>query len=193
MKIFIAGCGRSGTTLTGNLMRCFEGVYSHKREAPISLFDRLDDVKQPNLIVKRTSECCKSLHKLPTDIKLLYCVRHPFDTLTSSHRLTVDRRRFHITEDRWKREYRALHRLQKQQPDRPIFILRYEDLIKRPDVMQKKIAEHFALTVAHLFTQNEEGIAIHPDSLEKWRKSSRARRLRERLRSRLEGEDRQVL
>ena len=37
--------------------------------------------------------------------------------------------------------------------------------------MQKKIAEHFGLTIAHLFTQNEEGIAIHPDSLEKWRKS----------------------
>ena len=65
MKIFIAGCGRSGTTLTRDLMRCFEGVYAHKREAPISLFDRLDDVKQPNLIVKRTSACYKSLHKLP--------------------------------------------------------------------------------------------------------------------------------
>ena len=41
MKIFIAGCGRSGTA-SGNLMRFFEGVYSHQREAPISLFDRLD-------------------------------------------------------------------------------------------------------------------------------------------------------
>jgi hypothetical protein len=171
MKIFIAGCGRSGTTLTRDLMRCFEGVYAHKREAPISLFDRLEDQKVPNLIVKRTSACYKTLHKLPADIKLLYCVRHPFDTLTSSHRLTVDRRRFHITEDRWKREYRSLHRLQERQPDRPIFILRYEDLIKDPDGIQKQIAKHFGLTIDHLFTKNAEGIEIHPDSLEKWRKS----------------------
>ena len=152
-------------------MRCFEGVYSHKREAPISLFDRLDDVKQPNLIVKRTSECYKSLHKLPPDIKLLYCVRHPSIRSPAATGGPSTGAVFHITEDRWKCKYRALHRLQKQQPERPIFILRYEDLIKQPDVMQKKIAEHFALSIAHLFTQNEGGIAIHPNSLEKWRKS----------------------
>ena len=41
MKIFIAGCARSGTTLAQELMRCFDDVFVHSDEAAASKFDAL--------------------------------------------------------------------------------------------------------------------------------------------------------
>lgn len=83
-KIFIAGCARSGTTLTQRLMGCFEDTFVHRAEARYVQLDMLDR-PEANLVVKRSERSHAHLARLPRAIGLIYCVRHPFDVLTSSH------------------------------------------------------------------------------------------------------------
>ena len=60
-------------------------------------------------------------------VELIYCVRHPFDVLTSTHPATKHIRKYHITYERWESEYNAFLALRKNQIQREIFILKYED------------------------------------------------------------------
>ena len=173
MKIFIAGCGRSGTTLIRDLMGCFQDIYVlNEGEYGESPFSRFSDISrsESHLVIKRTGECWKTLPTLPDDIELLYCVRHPFDVMTSIHPLTKHLRRFHITYERWEAEYNALRTLQGSQSHRNIFILKYEEIARNPNLVQKKIADHFGLTINHQFTENNLGIRIFSDSVTKWKR-----------------------
>jgi len=174
MKIFIAGCGRSGTTLARDLMNCFQDTYvlveGPYGEAPFTRYATLSR-PEANLVIKRTGECWETLPSLPGDIALIYCVRHPFDSMTSTHPLSKHERRFHITPERWISEYRALHALRAAQPERRIFYLRYEDLVRDPNEVQHKMAEHTGLAPACRFTDNPAGIQIFTNSVEKWRKN----------------------
>jgi hypothetical protein len=171
MKLFIAGCGRSGTTLIRDLMNCFENTAVRMEdpygEANFTSFTDSDPAGA-NQVIKRAGDSWRTLESLPADVELIYCVRHPFDTLTSTHPLTRNLRRFHITEERWISEYRALQALRIAQPDRKIFILRYEDLVREPDQTQKKIAKHFGLVSSHPFTGNPSDIKVFTDSIGKW-------------------------
>jgi hypothetical protein len=175
MKIFIAGCGRSGTTLIRDLMNCFQETYvlvdGPYGESPFSRFADISRA-ETHLVIKRTGQCWRTLSSLPDKMGLIYCVRHPFDVLTSTHPLTQHTRKFHITPERWSSEYRALRDLRMIQPDRQIFILRYEDLVHTPDSIQAKIAAHFGLTPNHRFTENGTGIHIVKDSIEKWKRNA---------------------
>lgn len=164
--IFIAGCARSGTTLSLSLMACFDDIYVHPREAPYSLLDRLDR-PETNLIVKRTADCHEHLSELPASVGLIYCVRHPFDALTSSHPETKHLRRFHVTTGRWEAEYDGLMRLRAAQPERNILYLRYEDLIAKPDMVQGNIARQFGFLPAIPFSQDPNN-PIRATSLRKW-------------------------
>lgn len=97
--IFIAGCGRSGTTLMRRLMKCFDDTYVYdEHEKPFTFFAELT-VPQRVLVVKRTAGCWSSLYALPKQIELIYCVRHPFDTLTS--KLSPNKEGYHIEPERW--------------------------------------------------------------------------------------------
>jgi hypothetical protein len=171
MKIFIAGCGRSGTTLIRDLMGCFHDTYVLKEgEYGESPYSRFSDISPPasHFVIKRTGECWKTLPALPEDIKLIYCVRHPFDVLTSIHPLTKHIRRFHITYERWEAEYNAFITLRRSQPYRNIFILKYEEITHNPNFVQAKIADHFDLAMNYQFTDNPLGTRIFTDSVEKW-------------------------
>jgi hypothetical protein len=173
MNIFIAGCARSGTSLTRGLMGCFEGVYapgghSDGEESPASGFERHAG-KAPHIILKRTADCHQTLPQLRTDVELLYCVRHPYDVLTSSHRLTQEHRRFHVSRKRFIAEYKAFCQLRMRQPQRRVFVLRYEDLILNPDDTQQRIAAHFGLLPLYMFSRNRAGTELHAGSIEKWR------------------------
>ena len=165
-RIFIAGCARSGTTLARNLMACFDDTYVHAPEATVQSLLSLDRGKG-KLVVKRTAECHRELQDLPAGVGLVYCVRHPFDVLTSSHPETKHLRRFHVTTARWEAEYDGLIRLREAQPERCIFYLRYEDLIERPDAEQDSIAGAFGLSAATLFSEDPNN-PIRATSLRKW-------------------------
>ena len=123
----------SSDLLTRSLMARFDDTYVHRSEAHYRLLDGLDQ-PQANLVVKRTAGGYLDLADLPASIGLIYCVRHPFDVLTSSHPETKALRPFHVTTERWEAEYDGLLRLRQAQPERSILILRYEDLIADPDV-----------------------------------------------------------
>ncbi len=172
MKIFIAGCGRSGTTLTRDLMNCFQDTYvlveGPYGEAEYTRFESLSRPER-NLVVKRTGEAWETLPTLPADIELIYCVRHPFDSMTSTHPLTAHIRKFHITPERWKAEYAALDELRSRQPGRRIYYLRYEDLVRDPNGIQQKIASHLGLANDRLFTEYTH---VSTESVQKWRKNA---------------------
>jgi len=174
MDLFIAGCGRSGTTLALDLMHCFQDTYvlaeAPYYEAPPTRFRTLAHGAK-HAVIKRTGECWQTLPALPLEIGLIYCVRHPFDVLTSTHPLSRHLRKYHITFERWTSEYEALARLRSAQPHRPIFFLRYEDLVADPNRVQAKMAQHFDLQPACLFTENPAGVQIFTRSVEKWQQS----------------------
>jgi hypothetical protein len=111
MKIFIAGCGRSGTTLIQDLMMCFDDLYVLKEgQYGEASFSRFDEITRPEShhVIKRLGDSWKTLPDLPKPVDLIYCVRHPFDVLTSAHPLTKHIRKYHITYARWASEYQSL-------------------------------------------------------------------------------------
>ena len=167
--VFIAGCARSGTSLLKQLMTTFLDTAVFPRERPVWHFLDMAGAEESVLVVKRTSECHRGLHHLPAEVDLVYCVRHPFDCLTSSHPLTAHLRPYHVTRDRWFAEYDALHRLRRTQPGRRIAYVRYEDLVNSPDDVQSALIGQLDLEAGHSFSANPLGIEIRPASLEKWR------------------------
>ncbi|UCI08446.1 sulfotransferase domain-containing protein [Mesorhizobium sp. B1-1-8] len=168
-KIFIAGCARSGTTLTQRLMGCFEDTFVHRQEAKYAQLDLLDR-PESNLVVKRTERGHAHLERLPAAVSLIYCIRHPFDVLTSSHPQTRGERRFHVTPERWLAEYDALLRLRKAQPNRAIVYVRYEDTIGAPDAVQGRIARALDLKSRIRFSE-DPGNPMWATSLKKWERN----------------------
>ncbi|WP_246684589.1 sulfotransferase [Mesorhizobium sp. B2-7-1] len=172
-RIFIAGCARSGTTLSRRLMGCFDDTYVHADEAPFQALVELDR-PQFNLVVKRTYVSHKDIEHLPASVGLIYCVRHPFDVLTSSHPETVNERRFHVTTERWEAEYDGLMRLRHAHPERAVFYLRYEELIAEPDIVQARIARSFDLSPVTLYSRDTDN-PIRATSLRKWERNEEFR------------------
>lgn len=169
MQIFIAGCGRSGTTLTRNLLRCFDDVTVYPGEADVSQFELMAEASG-HLVVKRRWDSYLKLPRLPLDVRLIYCVRHPFDVLTSSNPATAHLRTYHITIERWQAEFEALRELRLKQPHRPIYYCRYEDLVRVPDEMQVRLVHHFGLR-PHTRFSKAPGNVPHLNSLRKWERN----------------------
>ncbi len=165
-KVFIAGCARSGTTLMQSLMWCFEDIFVHPPEARHTMLYLLDR-QETNLVVKRDARSHEDLAKLSAAIGLIYCVRHPFDVLTSSHPQTRMERRFHVMPDRWLLEHNALLKLRKVQAGRDILYVRYEDMIGEPNLVQQRIARQFGLKPIIRFSEDPKN-PIRATSIRKW-------------------------
>ncbi|MEW9838455.1 sulfotransferase [Mesorhizobium marinum] len=165
MDIHIAGCAGSGTSLANRLMACFEGVSLSRRRAPA--FQQFCG-QAPSTALKRIEFSQEAHADLHADSHLIYCVRHPYDVLTSTDEGTKGSRRFPVSPRQFADEYRAFRRLRAKRPQGRIFVLKYEDLIRNPDKVQEQIAAHFGLRPLRLFSKNPEGEKIRADSLEKW-------------------------
>lgn len=173
-RIFIAGCGRSGTTLLCNYMFAYNDTFVLPFEAPSDYLYRYDSFLKNkdwvrNFVVKRTYECHSTLHTLPEDIHLIYVVRHPFDCLTSYIGSSKD---FHISIERWKQEFAALQSLKKNQVDRKITYVKYEDIIFNTNEIQNRIGRDLKLESKIKFEElNIVGIESKPHSLSifKWK------------------------
>ena len=169
MKILIAGCARSGTTLTLRMMNSFADSFVIPREVGTwRLF--WDSYRARNIVIKRKKTFHKSLPRLSSSVSLIYCIRHPFDVLTSSHPETIHLRRFHVTTERWLDEYDALCRLRTRQPWRNIFFVRYEKLVHEPDVVQEELAEALSLRPLRRFSA-DPATEIFVTSVEKWKRN----------------------
>lgn len=178
-KIFIAGCGRSGTTLLLKLMRCFEDVHTVRVEEEISEFNNLElVVEEKSIVIKRKAWAHKGLPDISSDIKLIYCVRHPADVLTSklrkpNKRVKSSTPEYYITKDRWVSEFDAYLELIRRQLKREISIVRYEDLIENPDDVQRLLAKNLDLEPRVSFQDNDIGVSIAKGSVRKYKKDEK--------------------
>lgn len=173
-KIFIAGCGRSGTTLLLKLMRCFEDTYTVRVEEELDEFRRLESVvSERNVVIKRKAWAYKQLPEVQSDINVVYCVRNPADVLTSKLRKRHKKVKrstpeYYISRDRWMSEFEAYLNLVKCQPNRKVTIVRYEDLVKNPDNVQKILADNLGVEPRVWFSENDIGVSIGTGSLNKY-------------------------
>ncbi len=136
-RIHVVGCGpRSGTTLIAEIMiACFEidlhtehetSIFSPpSRRADIFLTKRPRDI----LVAGPILRTMPSLH-------VIYMIRDPRDMVVSRHR--KDPERYWSSLRYWKKYIDYGERLR----DHPRFItLRYEDLVREPDVIQELLME----------------------------------------------------
>lgn len=173
MKIFIAGCARSGTSLLRGLMGSFADTYTlggftYDEEAPESQFEALDRPEK-HVVIKRIHKSHLTLPLLAADIALVYAVRHPFDVLTSAHPHSP-LRPYHVSGPRWRAEYAGYRLLRTLQPGRRISVVRYEDVVSGPDAVQARLAADLGLEIARRFSDNAAGVEIRNNSVEKWRR-----------------------
>lgn len=153
-RIFILGCARSGTWLAAAMMTCFRDAFVLREEAACGRFARIAAPERTH-VMKREAEACETAHLIPAAIDLLYVVRFPLDVLVSPH---IDIEHY-VDVERWQVEVAALRRLMAARPD-GVHIVRYEDLVNRPDWEQTQIADRFGLQAERPFSRFHEGFAI---------------------------------
>src|SRR5690348_16189646 len=75
-RIYVMGCGRSGTWLLTHVMGTFSDVEVLRREVPIEYFGLLT-TDLPVLVLKRDRNSYLSAQQIPSNIEIAYIVRHP--------------------------------------------------------------------------------------------------------------------
>ena len=138
-RLHIVGCPRSGTTLMMELMvACFEksGHCDHE----MSLFEEPDGA--PELFFSKQPSDIKFIEqafKQDPDLFVIYMVRDPRSVITSVHRSRPDE--YFCNYRAWKACADAAQKFTDQQR----FIkVRYEDLVRDPDVIQQRIEQQFS-------------------------------------------------
>ena len=148
-RIFLMGCGRSGTWLLTTLMSCFDDTEVVASELPVEAFG-LRETASATLVIKRRWDSYTRVDAIPDAIHILYIMRHPFDVLTSHNPVTG--KKYHVSPQRWLGEVAALRRLLDSGRER-VLIVTYEDLVREPDSTTMKIADSFDLAVRKLPSQ----------------------------------------
>jgi hypothetical protein len=171
---YIAGCARSGTTLLLDLMPSFKDTHALTGEEHHFGYFSNVQTTAANLVLKREANIHQKLANLPPEIQLIYLIRHPFDTLTSHHPNYLPHRRFHVSERRWRDEYAGLKRLRAKQPGRVIRYVRYCDLVRSPDVVQRSLATSLDLEINRPFS--EAGVNFFASSIGKYRTDHKLQR-----------------
>jgi hypothetical protein len=143
-RVYVMGCGRSGTWILTHVMDTFRDTDVVRRELPIEYFGLLA-TNRATLVIKRDHLAYQRVEKIPECIEIAYIVRHPFDVLTSH--LPSSPRPYHILPQRWLGEMSALRHLldtgRKQTK-----IIRYEDLVTHPLETQSDLAGFFGFATA---------------------------------------------
>jgi hypothetical protein len=142
-RIFIMGCGRSGTWLLTALFSTMSETNVIPVETSPMRFG-LYMTSAKNLVMKRGHLSYLNIDKMPESIKIAYVIRHPFDVLTS-HNPTTEKK-YHIDPERWLGEMTALKYLIEHKRASTL-IIRYEDLVINPIETQTKIAHYFGMEI----------------------------------------------
>lgn len=139
-RIFVMGCGRSGTWLLYWLLAQRLDAYVLFEEVDVGRFARIRSKKRVHLL-KRFHLSYQTAHAIPSTIAAVWMVRHPFDVLTSHHPETAPKP-FHIDPERWNGEMDALE----ASLGRPnVMVVRYEDLVDDPQGTLARVSARLAL------------------------------------------------
>lgn len=145
-RVYIMGCGRSGTWLLTALMSTFDSCQLVPKELPVEAFGVVAP-QQPTLVLKRNLTAYEAIERIPEQIHILFIVRHPFDVLTSVNPVHPGGPgSYYITPARWLGEMLALQYLKDARRPNTL-VLRYEDLVQDPDAVQQQLARHYQLAV----------------------------------------------
>jgi hypothetical protein len=143
-RIYVMGCGRSGTWILTHVMGTFKETDVVLEELAFEYFGLLT-TSSAVLVFKRDHVAYQRIEQLPECIEIAWIVRHPFDVLTSH--LPSSRRPYHILPHRWLGEMTALRHLlatgRKQTK-----VIRYEDLVMHPRDTQSALGDFFGLSKA---------------------------------------------
>jgi tetratricopeptide (TPR) repeat protein len=131
-RVFLSGCGRSGTWLLMAMLQGIEGMQTAPGEQPFGAFLDLPNDEAIHL-VKRQHNAYLHFDKIPQGVKVIHVIRHPFDVLMSAHRGTAH----HITLDRLEGEHSAYFQHLADRPD--TCVVRFEDMVHTPDAVQSRI------------------------------------------------------
>ena len=151
-RIYVMGCGRSGTWLLTALMTTFEDVEVLPKEVPVELFGLTPSAKS-TLVLKRNYKAYRHVENISDRIELLHIVRHPFDVLTSYNPMSS--RKYHISPDRWLGEMLALRYLI-ESARKHFLVIRYEDLVDDPPKVQLDLAGRLHLSIKSDATKIDE-------------------------------------
>lgn len=142
-RIYLMGCGRSGTWLLTSLMACFGALDVIAKEVPVEMFGLLRP-GQPNVLLKRAWDSHRRLEAIPRSVRILQIVRHPFDVLTSHNPVT--KTTYHVQPERWLAEMAALRRQVESDADRLVEVT-YEELVGDASAALARIGAAFGLAV----------------------------------------------
>lgn len=81
-RIYIMGCGRSGTWLLTAVMSTFQDVYLVPKELDVEHFG-LFSTTSSTLVLKRNWNSFERIEQIPAQVQIAYIVRHPYDVLSS--------------------------------------------------------------------------------------------------------------
>jgi hypothetical protein len=160
-RIFLMGCGRSGTWLLTTLMACFDDTEVVASELPVEAFGTRQ-TGNSTLVIKRTWDSYARLDAIPESVHILYIMRHPFAVLTSHNPVT--QRKYHISMQRWLGEVVALRRLIDSGRKR-VVIVTYEELVTAPESTAMKIARSFDLSPLHEPAQAMANAILPPEAI----------------------------
>jgi len=159
-RIYLMGCGRSGTWLLTSLFSSFDNVSLVAKELPIEYFGVLK-TNAPVLAIKRDRHAYQLVEEIPPSIEIVWIVRHPFDVLTSHN--PMESRRYYIQPWRFVGEMLALKYLVENRQAGTL-VIRYEDLVQDPIGTQQRIAERFGLSIGFPPDQINEKFHAPPEA-----------------------------
>jgi len=142
-RIYVMGCGRSGTWLLTHVMVTFADTEVVPKELAFEYFGLLT-TSCSTLVLKRDPTAYQRIEEIPVSIEIAYIIRHPFDVLTSH--LPSSKRPYHILPHRWLGEMLSLQYLF-DTGRKKTKIIRYEDLVSKPLELQRDLASFFDLRV----------------------------------------------
>lgn len=153
LRIYITGCGRSGTTILQHLFDAFENIeiiYSEIAWTVLvnkqnTVTKRLFNVGGDGLGIYWNPEVFNQLNDF--EISVLHIIRHPFDVLTSKLR-NIER---FISLETYLNVFNTIPLEKKILND--YFLIRFEDMVTFPDKTQKILAEKYNLNIKYKWSE----------------------------------------
>ncbi len=160
-RIYLMGCGRSGTWLLTGIMSTLADVALVADELEVGYFGVMATDRKA-LVIKRAHRAFELVEEIPDVITIVHIVRHPFDVLTSLHPVT--RIGYHIKPGRWIGEMLALkYLIDTKKPN--VFVVRYEDMVANPDKIQAQLASNLSIEISVLASDFAKSFAAPPKAI----------------------------